>query len=70
MTFKIPSLHINALLVKSNYERERAWGIVVGAHVDAVLESVTGEKAGHDIPMKVQPPVRPVSLSVLGGQMK
>ena len=38
--------------------------------VDAVLEAVTGEKAGHDIPMKVQPPVRPVSLSVLGGKMR
>jgi NAD(P)H-nitrite reductase large subunit len=38
--------------------------------VDAVLEAATGEKAGHDIPMKVQPPVRPVSLSVLGGEVK
>ena len=38
--------------------------------VDAVLEAVTGEKAGHDIPMKVQPPVRPVSLSVLGGKLR
>ena len=38
--------------------------------VDAVLEEVTGEKPGHDIPMKVQPPVRPVSLSVLGGKMR
>lgn len=37
--------------------------------VDAVLEAVTGEKAGHDIPLKVQPPIRPVSLSVLGGKM-
>ncbi|WP_075528818.1 (2Fe-2S)-binding protein [Sporosarcina ureilytica] len=35
--------------------------------VDAVLEHVTGEKAGHTIPLKVQPPVRPVTLSVLGG---
>ena len=35
--------------------------------VDAVLEEVTGEKPGNDIPLKVQPPVRPVSLSVLGG---
>ena len=38
--------------------------------VDAVLEKVTGEKPGNDIPMKVQPPVRPVSLSVLGGKMR
>lgn len=35
--------------------------------VDAVLEDVTGEKAGHHVPLKVQPPVRPVTLSVLGG---
>lgn len=35
--------------------------------VDAVLEKVTGEEPGNDIPLKVQPPVRPVSLSVLGG---
>lgn len=35
--------------------------------VDAVLEEVTGEKAGHDVPLKVQPPVRPVTLSTLGG---
>lgn len=34
--------------------------------VDAVLETVTGEKPGHDLPLKVQPPVRPVTLSVLG----
>lgn len=38
--------------------------------VDAVLESITGEKAGHDIPLKVQPPVRPVTLSVLGGSRR
>lgn len=36
--------------------------------VDAVLEEVTGQKPGHDIPLKVQPPVRPVSLSTLGGR--
>lgn len=36
--------------------------------VDAVLEEVTGEKPGNNIPLKVQPPVRPVSLSVLGGE--
>lgn len=38
--------------------------------VDAVLEAVTGEKAGHDMPLKVQPPVRPVTLSVLGGEKR
>lgn len=36
--------------------------------VDAVLEEATGEKPGNDVPLKVQPPVRPVSLSVLRGQ--
>jgi len=36
--------------------------------VDAVLEEVTGEQPGNELPLKVQPPVRPVSLSVLGGQ--
>lgn len=36
--------------------------------VDAVMEQVTGEKPGHDIPLKVQPPVRPVSLSTLRGK--
>ena len=38
--------------------------------VDAVLEAVTGESAGHEIPLKVQPPIRPVSLSILGGQSR
>ncbi|WP_368653527.1 (2Fe-2S)-binding protein [Ornithinibacillus sp. 4-3] len=35
--------------------------------LDAVLEEVTGEKPGHDIPLKVSPPVRPLSLSGLRG---
>lgn len=35
--------------------------------VDAVLEEATGEKPNNDIPLKVQPPVRPISLSTLGG---
>jgi NAD(P)H-nitrite reductase large subunit len=38
--------------------------------VDAVLEALTGERAGHEIPLKVQPPIRPVSLSILGGQSR
>lgn len=38
--------------------------------VDAVLEEVTGEKPGNELPLKVQPPVRPVSLSILGGKMR
>lgn len=35
--------------------------------VDAVLENATGEKPRNDVPLKVQPPVRPMALSVLGG---
>lgn len=35
--------------------------------VDAVLNDITGEKPINEIPLKVQPPVRPVPLSVLGG---
>ncbi|HLR75326.1 MAG TPA: (2Fe-2S)-binding protein [Virgibacillus sp.] len=35
--------------------------------VDAILNEITGEKPGHKIPLKVQPPVRPISLSDLGG---
>lgn len=34
--------------------------------MDKVLEEVTGEKPGNDIPLKVQPPVRPVAMSGLG----
>src|SRR5690625_4550626 len=36
--------------------------------VDADLEEVTGEQPGNELALKVQPRVRPVSLSVLGGQ--
>ncbi|MEC5424837.1 (2Fe-2S)-binding protein [Virgibacillus sp. C22-A2] len=36
--------------------------------LDTVLQEVTGEVPGDDMPLKVQPPVRPVTLSVLGGQ--
>lgn len=35
--------------------------------VDAVLQKVTGEKPEDHIPLKVQPPVRPAFLSILGG---
>src|SRR5699024_10007736 len=37
--------------------------------LDAVLEEVTGEKPGDNIPLKVQPPVRPVSMSNLKERM-
>lgn len=36
--------------------------------VDAVLRGVTGGETSHTIPLKVQPPVRPVSLATLGGK--
>ncbi|WP_217585793.1 (2Fe-2S)-binding protein [Lentibacillus saliphilus] len=36
--------------------------------VDKVLEDITGEKPGDQIPLKVQPPVRPVTLATLGGR--
>lgn len=35
--------------------------------VDAIIQKITGEQVGHNLPLKVQPPVRPLSLSVLGG---
>lgn len=38
--------------------------------VDTILYEVTGEKPSHDIPLKVQPPVRPISLSDLGGLLE
>lgn len=36
--------------------------------LDAVLKKITGEQPGSDIPLKVQPPIRPVPLSILGGK--
>ncbi|HEX6594899.1 MAG TPA: (2Fe-2S)-binding protein [Bacillota bacterium] len=35
--------------------------------IDAVLENVTKEQPSHSIPLKVQPPIRPVSLTTLRG---
>lgn len=35
--------------------------------LDAIYEKVSGEKQQHELPLKVQPPVRPVSLGSLGG---
>lgn len=37
--------------------------------VDAILYDVTGENPTHDIPLKVQPPVRPISVTNLGGKI-
>jgi len=36
--------------------------------VDAVIREITGEQTGHDMPLKVQPPVRPATLASLGGK--
>lgn len=36
--------------------------------IDALLQSITGKTPQHDIPLKVQPPIRPISLSMLGGK--
>ncbi|WP_284141184.1 MULTISPECIES: (2Fe-2S)-binding protein [unclassified Virgibacillus] len=36
--------------------------------IDTALATITGETPGHDIPLKVSPPIRPVSLAVLGGK--
>lgn len=36
--------------------------------VDAILAEATGEDPTDNIPLKVQPPVRPVTLSLLGGK--
>lgn len=35
--------------------------------LQAIVENVSGKKPEHDIPLKVQPPVRPVTLGTLGG---
>lgn len=35
--------------------------------VDQIISDITSEKPQNDIPLKVQPPVRPVPLSELGG---
>lgn len=36
--------------------------------IDALLQDLTGEKPIHEMPLKVQPPIRPVSLARLGGK--
>lgn len=36
--------------------------------VDAVLQELTGEMIGNAMPLKIQPPVRPITLSTLGGK--
>lgn len=35
--------------------------------LNAIYENVLGEKQQHEIPLKVQPPIRPVSLGNIGG---
>lgn len=36
--------------------------------LDAAIEELTGEKPIDNVPLKVRPPVRPLSLSVLRGE--
>lgn len=38
--------------------------------INSIIREVTGEETWHEIPLKIQPPVRPLSLSILGGKMK
>ena len=35
--------------------------------IDAIVREVSGEATEHTVPLKIQTPVRPVSLSTLGG---
>lgn len=35
--------------------------------LNVIMEKLTGEKPPHENPLKIQPPVRPVSLERLGG---
>ena len=37
--------------------------------VDAILHEITGEHPTNEIPLKVQPPVRPISVADLGGKV-
>lgn len=37
--------------------------------VDKVVATITGEQPTNHLPLKVQPPVRPISLKDLGGTM-
>lgn len=36
--------------------------------LDAVIKNLSGERQPNEIPLKVQPPVRPVSLGKIGGE--
>lgn len=38
--------------------------------VEAIIRDTIGEPLGDNLPLKVQPPVRAVSLSTLGGTIK
>lgn len=38
--------------------------------IDSILLATTGEITQEELPLKVQPPVRPLSLSTLGGGLK
>jgi len=36
--------------------------------VDTIVKEVTGKTPTHAIPLRIQPPVRPVSFELLGGK--
>lgn len=38
--------------------------------VDSILRDVMDQRTGHEIPLKIQTPVRPVSLTTLGSRVK
>src|SRR5699024_6693338 len=57
-----------AVKLRTRAEMGYCCGLTCRTDVDTVLEDVTGEQPGNERPLKVQHPVRPVSLSVLGGQ--
>ncbi|MCM3767486.1 (2Fe-2S)-binding protein [Neobacillus niacini] len=35
--------------------------------LNAIVAEISGEKLRHEIPLKIQPPIRPVSLGKIGG---
>lgn len=42
-------------------------GRICRAAIETIREEMTGETSHHENTLKVQPPVRPVTVSILGG---
>lgn len=38
--------------------------------IDAIIENISGQRIQNEIPLKVQPPIRPISLTTLGSKVK